>query len=441
MAEKDEAELKKELESAMKTMLDKDEYTIEKTVQVIRILTRLTDLKVKKPSALGLDDTILSERFKCPISGQIMDDPVVLASGQTYDRPYIENWLKQGNLTCFRSKQVLSHSFLTPNCLVRELISCWYGVSDVAVPEPSQGVGGESITERVRISLNSLLEKMSSSLSDQKEAAKELRRLTHASLSNRVVFCELPDAISRLLSPLSESKVESHPDLQEDLITTVLNLSTHDYNKRKVAENPVVLPLLTESMKFGTIETRKNAVAALFTLSTIDSNKRIIAKSGAPVALLEVLHGGHPLAMKDAASAILNLCMMLEIKKKFIDIGVVKVIMQKVYDSILVDELVSILALLSNNPTANEELSEVETVHCLFRVMTNSNSSLTKENCVVILFNVCSEDYPLLKVLWVDELQEKTITELADTGTERAKSKASELLINMSETFPISEGN
>ncbi|XP_039045557.1 U-box domain-containing protein 9-like [Hibiscus syriacus] len=162
MAEKEEsaAELKKEVESVVKTIVEEGDYGIEKTIQAIRILTRLTESKLKKPAGLGLDDTILTETFKCPLSGQVMADPVVVASGQTYDRPYIANWLNQGNLTCPRSKEVLSYSTLTPNCLIRELITRWCSVRGIAVPESRQNICGKTIDEDINY-LNSLLRKMS----------------------------------------------------------------------------------------------------------------------------------------------------------------------------------------------------------------------------------------------------------------------------------------
>ncbi|XWS42634.1 hypothetical protein CRYUN_Cryun16bG0030700 [Craigia yunnanensis] len=365
-----------------------------------------------------------------------MGDPVVLGLGQTYDRPHIQKWLNEGNLTCPLSKQVLSHTILTPNCLVRELISHWCKEHGIALPKV-QDIDGDMITEVDRIYLNLLLEKMSSSLSDQKEAAKELRRLTKTIPSYRAVFCEFTNAISRLLSPLSESetKVESDPDLQEDLITTVLNLSIHDNNKKLVAENPVVVPLLIESVKFGTIETRRNAAAALFTLSALDSNKSIIGNSGALLPLLELLEG-HPLAMKDAASAIFNLCFVTENKAKFTEIGGVKVILQKIKDGILVDELLGILGLLSMHPDAIDELGDLDTLHILLQIIRNSSSERTKENCVAILYNVCSKNLTLLMVIRGEEIEKHTLAELAETGTTRARRKARGIYGKLQKAFP-----
>ncbi|XVF06501.1 hypothetical protein REPUB_Repub06bG0053800 [Reevesia pubescens] len=439
----EETELKKELQRVVKMILEEDNYGIEITIEALRILSCLAELKLKKPVCLGMEDTVLPEKFKCPLSGEIMGDPVVLCSGQcrvdfqTYDRPHIQKWLNEGNLTCPLSKQVLSHSILTPNCLVRELISHWCKERGIAVPKVHQDIDGETITEVDRIYLNSLLEKISSSLSDQKEAAKELRRLTKTTPSYRAVFCEFTNAISRLLGPLSsESKVESDPDLQEDLITTVLNLSIHDNNKKLVAENPIVIPLLIESMKFGTIETRRNAAAALFTLSALDSNKYIIGNSGALVPLLELLREGHPLAMKDAASAIFNLCIVSENKAKFTEIGAMKVILQKIKGGVLVDELLGILALLSTHQNAIDKLGDLDTLRCLLRIIRDSSSECTKENCVVILYNVCSTDLTLLMLLRGEEIENHTLAELADTGTTRARRKASGIIAKIHKAFP-----
>ncbi|KAI3747078.1 hypothetical protein L6452_09523 [Arctium lappa] len=64
--------------------------------------------------------------FVCPISLEIMKDPVTLSTGITYDREAIEKWLytlKKG--TCPLTKQVLTDIELTPNHTLRRLIQSW----------------------------------------------------------------------------------------------------------------------------------------------------------------------------------------------------------------------------------------------------------------------------------------------------------------------------
>ncbi|RVW31363.1 U-box domain-containing protein 9 [Vitis vinifera] len=147
----------------------------------------------------------------------------------------------------------------------------------------------------------------------------------------------------------------------------------------------MAIPVLIESLKSGTIETRTNAAAALFTLSALDSNKLIIGKSGALKPLLDLLEEGHPLAMKDVASAIFNLCIVLENKGRAVHDGAVTVILKKIMDGILVDELLAILAMLSSHQRAVEEMGELGAVPCLLRIIRESKCERNKENCIAIL--------------------------------------------------------
>ena len=64
--------------------------------------------------------------FICPISLEIMKDPVTLSTGITYDREAIEKWLHtRKNNTCPITKQHLTDLELTPNHTLRRLIQSW----------------------------------------------------------------------------------------------------------------------------------------------------------------------------------------------------------------------------------------------------------------------------------------------------------------------------
>ncbi|XVF57015.1 hypothetical protein PTKIN_Ptkin06aG0168500 [Pterospermum kingtungense] len=371
----EETGLKKQLQKLVKVILEEDDYGIEITEEATRILSRLAALKLKKPVALGRDDTGLAEKFK----GLGLDDAVILSSGQ------------------------------------------------------------DMITEADQNHLNSLLNKMYSRfLSDQKDAAKQLRCLIETTPSYRDAFCKLTGAVSILVRPLAgaERMVDTEPELQEDLITTVLILSIPENNKKLVAESPLVLPVLIEATKYGTIETRRKAAAAFFTLSELDSNKVLIGNSDALLPLLNLLREGPPLAMKDAASAIFNLCFVTDNIEMLTELGAVKLILQKIYDGILVDELLGILALLSTDHMAIRELEDEDTVKSILEMIRDCNSEYTKENCVTILYNVCRRNLSLLAVIWREETKEHTLAELAETGTAGAKGKASGILGRIMRAFP-----
>ncbi|KAL1350436.1 hypothetical protein HN51_014506 [Arachis hypogaea] len=421
------AELKEKLRGLVKAILEDDDYTTRHAEDAIATLSTLRDLKRASPSSFYDFSFPVPPEFRCPISTELMTDPVILATGQTYDRAYIQRWLDEGHRTCPQTQQVLSHTNLTPNYLVRDMIAQWCKEHAIEMPKPVQDIN-QVVSNADRDHLDSLLHKLSLSVSDQKEAARELRLLTKRMPSFRTLFGESVDVIPQLLSPLSPNTAHVHPDLHEDLITTILNLSIQDDNKKVFGEDPTVIALLIDALKSGTIQTRSNAAAAIFTLSALDSNKHIIGKSGAIKHLLDLLEEGQPLAVKDAASAIFNLCLVHENKGRTVREGAVRVILKKIMDHILVDELLAILALLSSHPKAIEEMGDLGAVAFLLAIIREGTSERTKENCVAILYTICYGDRTKLKEVREEEKANGTLSKLARHGTSRAKRKANGIL-------------
>ncbi|XP_042439336.1 E3 ubiquitin-protein ligase PUB23-like [Zingiber officinale] len=72
--------------------------------------------------------------FLCPISLQLMKDPVTLSTGITYDRESIEHWIfASRRSTCPVSRKILPDSeILTPNHTLRRLIRSWCSLDGVA---------------------------------------------------------------------------------------------------------------------------------------------------------------------------------------------------------------------------------------------------------------------------------------------------------------------
>ncbi|GAY54914.1 hypothetical protein CUMW_160460 [Citrus unshiu] len=79
--------------------------------------------------------------FRCPISLELMCDPVTVCTGQTYDRPSIESWVATGNTTCPVTRSPLTDFTLIPNHTLRRLIQDWcvanrsFGVQRIPTPK------------------------------------------------------------------------------------------------------------------------------------------------------------------------------------------------------------------------------------------------------------------------------------------------------------------
>jgi len=83
--------------------------------------------------------------YCCPISRQVMRDPVVLVeTGQTYDRKCIEEWFARANVTCPVTGQEVNSVQLTPNFALKSLASMWvevHGYEEVSTQEDMDGDG------------------------------------------------------------------------------------------------------------------------------------------------------------------------------------------------------------------------------------------------------------------------------------------------------------
>lgn len=68
--------------------------------------------------------------FLCPISGELMLDPVTTQVGITYERANIQHWFDDGMLTDFKTKKLLLNQELIDNKSLQEKI--------LAIPEPEK---------------------------------------------------------------------------------------------------------------------------------------------------------------------------------------------------------------------------------------------------------------------------------------------------------------
>ncbi|XP_055822313.1 putative E3 ubiquitin-protein ligase LIN-1 isoform X2 [Solanum dulcamara] len=77
--------------------------------------------------------------FVCPITTHVLEDPVTLETGQTYERKAIQEWLERGNATCPITRQKL-HSTQLPktNYVLKRLIASWQEKDQNSTPVQMQ---------------------------------------------------------------------------------------------------------------------------------------------------------------------------------------------------------------------------------------------------------------------------------------------------------------
>ncbi|CAN0064908.1 unnamed protein product [Ectocarpus sp. 4 AP-2014] len=84
--------------------------------QVAAVLATLAGLLDKEVHGFTLRDA-----FACPITGELMRDPVVAGDGHTYEREAIEMWLRKYEISP-KTSEPIEHLLLVPNLNLRRLI-------------------------------------------------------------------------------------------------------------------------------------------------------------------------------------------------------------------------------------------------------------------------------------------------------------------------------
>lgn len=72
-----------------------------------------------------VEEVVTPRHLRCPISLELMKDPVTLCNGITYDRECIERWFESGNITCPVTNQIVPNFDLIPNHTLRMMIQHW----------------------------------------------------------------------------------------------------------------------------------------------------------------------------------------------------------------------------------------------------------------------------------------------------------------------------
>ncbi|XP_035547104.1 U-box domain-containing protein 5-like isoform X2 [Juglans regia] len=156
------------------------------------------------------------KEFKCSISMQVMHDPVIIASGLTFERFWIEQWFNEGNQTCPITQMTLDNLFMTPNSVLKELISAWSSKQGITIPDP--------YLEPNISSLVSLDSSFSSSIASIPSSVNNL----NLQLSAVSIRSSGTDDVPEILDHFSESRLSCR-HRQKNAVSQELNNSTESY--------------------------------------------------------------------------------------------------------------------------------------------------------------------------------------------------------------------
>jgi len=111
---------------------------IVKTIQELKVMLDRMTTPPPEPSEVAekLPHNSIPNHYLCPITQDIMNDPVKTVDGMTYDRPAIERWLAMRSTSPLTGLP-LSSKALTPNAELREHIEQFVNQHAHLVQRPS----------------------------------------------------------------------------------------------------------------------------------------------------------------------------------------------------------------------------------------------------------------------------------------------------------------
>ncbi|KAK8526470.1 hypothetical protein V6N13_017500 [Hibiscus sabdariffa] len=376
--------------------------------------------------------------LKCPISLEMMSDPVTLSSGHTYDRCSIIKWFRSGNATCPKTGEKLNSTELVPNLVLKGMIQRYCAENGVPVVV-SRGknrdisrtaMAGSSAEEgAVKILTGSLINKLvNGSDEEMNKAAFEIRVLTKTSIFNRSCLVEsgtVPHLLNLLLSQES--------NIQENSIAALLNISKHSKGKGAIVENKgldLIVHVLRKGLK---IEAQQQAAATLFYLASVEENRALIGENPEAIpGLVELVKNENNCCKRNALVAISGLLVHPGNHWRVLASGVVPLLLNLLRNSEredLVANSLAILATLAEKIDGTVAILRRGGLRLLVEILNTSTAEATKEHCVSMLLALCVNGGldVVARLVKNPSLMRSLYSQLSE-GTSRASKKAGAII-------------
>ncbi|XP_059458192.1 U-box domain-containing protein 5-like isoform X1 [Corylus avellana] len=445
----------------------------------------------RSSSAYGVD--ILSratppEDFRCPISSRLMYDPVVIASGQTYERMFIRKWFEEGNDTCPKTKMKLDHLSLTPNTDMKDSISNWCMKYGVTITDPTMlpaealpswetsftsfttfGSSMNGLPLRTDVSNGSLgsLDTSYTSSPSQTKIADGLNLISTQTKEGHKLqsYENTREMDSEFLSKLAERQWESQCKVVEDIRKHLNNSEKACHHmsaanfveplvkflkdahglrdvKAQKAGSQLLLAFLSKNRSgisylreeaFSLLATYIDSEAAEEALDIVEvlSGHRYcrakIAASGALTSILKILDSSNKIFQKRAIKILCNLSSTNEVCSHIVSLQCIPKLVPFLVDSALAGNCVYLLKNLCCVEEAR--ISVAETNGCIAAVaeLLATGTHVDQENAVAVLLSLCSHHAQYCQLL-MDERFTAALDDISVNGNEKGKVSALELL-------------
>ncbi|KAM0987438.1 hypothetical protein ACFX2A_011728 [Malus domestica] len=378
------------------------------------------------------------EDFRCPISLEIMADPVTVATGQSYDRCSIAKWFRADNLICPKTGEKLKNTEVVPNLALKRLIQqlCF------------ENGGAFADSGRRNLDIGRARLAVAGSLADE-GAMQMVAEFLNGRLAVGTVE-EQNKSRTRLLMKSGflrkQAFLTADSVTQEKAIAPLLNVSKYSKSKAVIVENGglnLMVGVLEKGLKS---EARQHAAGTLFYLSSTEEYRRLIGETADAIpALMALIKDGTDRARKNALVVIFGLLTHPANHRRVIAAGVVPLLVHvlTLFDSeALVMDALAILSTLAEKADGSIAILRCKALDSIVGILNSSIPRAGKEFCVSLLLALCvNGSGDVVALLAKSPSLMGTLYSQLSEGTSRASKKASSLIRVLHEFHERSSGS
>ncbi|KAK4373385.1 hypothetical protein RND71_008769 [Anisodus tanguticus] len=390
---------------------------------------------------------MIPSHFKCPISLDLMKDPVTSSTGITYDRVSIETWIESGNQTCPITKKVLKTLEPIPNHTMRKMIQEWcvenkdHGIE--RIPTPRIPVTSSEVTEILR-KIESCC-KLQQGSESGRELVMKMRKMIKESARNK--HCFVANGAGKILSStlLGFSEKYSVYDIEtmEEILSTLTILLPLDGESKSILGSKSSLNCMVWFLKCGSLSSRRNSVfliKEIMRMEEICGLEELLKMDGALESLVKLVK--EPICPTTTKASLLTIYHMVnssqlsnvKARNKFVDLGLVELLIEILVDcekSICEKALGILVGICKSEEGRKRANSYALTIPVLIKKLLRV-SDLATEFSVSILWKLIGKNEKRENVVLIEALQvgafQKLLLLIQVGCSENTKEKASELL-------------
>ncbi|KAL5790634.1 hypothetical protein ACOSQ2_005522 [Xanthoceras sorbifolium] len=393
-----------------------------------------------EPLDLGVQ---IPYHFRCPISLELMCDPVTVCTGQTYDRASIESWVATGNTTCPVTRAPLTDFTLIPNHTLRRLIQDWcvanrsFGVQRIPTPKQPAEPG------LVR-NLLSQASSHSNPYNSRLSALRRLRGLARDSDKNRSVISShnVREILINIL--FSNINSDSSLELNHESLALLVMFPLGESDCMAIASDADKVTYLANLLFHSSIEVRVNSAALIeIVLAGMRSQELRAQISNVDEifeGVIEILRNlqSYPRGLKVGIKTLFALCLVKQTRIKAVAAGAAETLVDRLadFDKCDAERALATVELLCRIPSGCAAFSaHALTVPLLVKTILKISDRAT-EYAAGALFALCSAAEELQREAVNAGVLTQLLLLVQSDCTDRAKRKAQLLLKLLRDSWP-----